>query len=273
MYDQKLKKSVSLSKISERKAPETHRIVDDSAMQYSPKNFDFSQINLYPPSQRKALSEKFLEKYPKTVDLLQNINLDGNDGECLKQLKENFANSKFEYTMAMTNVEAFLSGKRDGDCKTLATTFQKIAHECLGIKSVKVGYKGKDFFIPNGGKVLDTKGLTGNVDNGKHWAFTNHYWVESSIGNIDLLFLGQEVDQNKWIDQTDEGKEGEIEYRTFGKHKVYMSNFDTITNRYATDLDAAKSGQKEAWDAIKSRTKSGNNSSSLLQRVGKYFFG
>lgn len=264
MHDKKLKKSVSLPIISQQKALDTHRTVDDLAQ--SP-NFDFSKINIYPPGQRKALHDKFLEKYPNTTDLLNGINLDEKDGECLKKLKENFVNSKFEYTMATTNVEAFLSGKRDGDCKTLAETFKKIAHECLGIKSVKLGYKGKDFFIPNGGKVLDSKGLTGNVDNGKHWVFTNHYWVESPIGNIDLLFLGKEVSESKWIDKTGEGKEGEIEYRTFDKYKVYMSNYDTLMNRYATNFEVAQMGQEAASASIAAKinvNKSNNNT--FLQR-------
>ena len=190
--------------------------------------------------------------------MVKNIKIGENDKKSLETLKKEFINSGFVYTMAPTNPDTFLKGtKKDGDCSTLARAYIKVAKEYLGIDNVKLGYKKGDFFVPHGGKVLDTNQATGNVDNGKHWVFTNHYWVESPIGNIDLLFLGQEVNQSQWINKTNEGKENEIEYRIFGDYKVYDADFMAVNlaKKYATDLDEAKQGNEAAETAMKFKLK------------------
>lgn len=197
--------------------------------------------------------ETFLEKYPYAAEMLKNIDIDESDKENLEALKREFMESGFVYTMNATSADKFLNGtKKEGDCSTLANAYVKIAQEYLGIESVKVTSKSGDFFVPNGGSVLDMNNATGNVDNGRHWVFTNHYWVESPIGTIDLLFLGQKVNPGEWINKTGEGKENEIEYRIFKNYKVYDANYmaQTLADKYATDLNEAQKGKVSA-EALK----------------------
>ena len=220
---------------------------------------------------KNAQREKFLKDYPKAAKMLENIKI-GENNKNLETLKQEFIKSGFVYSMAPTSPDDFLKGtKQDGDCSTLAKAYVKIANEYLGIENVKVDSKREDFFVPNGGKVLDMNKATGNVDKGKHWVFTNHYWVESPIGTIDLLFLGQEVNQSQWIDKTGEGKQGEVEYRIFKDHKVYESNYMTLADRYATDLDEAQKGSKEAAEAAEAAMRvKPKQSPNLLKRVRGY---
>lgn len=142
---------------------------------------------------KNAQREKFLKDYPLAAKMLKNIKIGENHKETLEALKKEFMNSGFVYTMTSTHPDNFLKGTKEGDCSTLAKAYVKIAKEYLGIENVKIGSKKGDFFFPNGGKVLDTNNATGNVDNGTHWVFTNHYWVESPFSTIDLLFLGNPV--------------------------------------------------------------------------------
>jgi hypothetical protein len=204
-------------------------------------------------SQQEDRRKKFLETYPIAAQILKNIKISENDKENLENLRNAFIHSGFIYTMTTTNPENFLKGATEGDCKTLAEAYVKIAKEYFDILDVKIGSKSKDFFVPGGGKVLDLNNATGNVDNGKHWVFTNHYWVESPIGTIDLLFLGQEVNRSQWIDQTGKDQEDGIEYRIFGDYKVYQANFmaATLADKYATDIEEAKKGKKAADDKVK----------------------
>ncbi|MEH2247658.1 hypothetical protein [Nostoc sp.] len=190
--------------------------------------------------------KKFLEDYPLAAKMLKNIDIGENEKKNLETLKKEFMNSGFVYTMNATHEDRFLNNtKKEGDCSTLARAYVKIAKEYLGIDNVKIGCKSGDFFVPNGGKVLDMNNTTGNVDNGKHWVFTKHYWVESPIGNIDLLFLGQEANKSQWIDKTGKDKEHEIDYDIFGDYRVYEANvMGKIAERYATDLNEAKKGKK-----------------------------
>ncbi len=207
---------------------------------------------------KKEQRKQFLKDYPLAAKMVKNIKIGENDKKSLETLTKEFINSGFVYTMAPTNPDTFLKGtKKEGDCSTLAKAYIKVAKEYLGIDNVKLGYKKGDFFVPHGGKVLDTNQATGNVDNGKHWVFANHYWVESPIGNIDLLFLGQVVNQSQWINKTNEGKEDEIEYRIFGDYKVYDADFMAVNlaKKYATDLDEAKQGKEAAEAAMKSKLK------------------
>jgi hypothetical protein len=234
--------------------------------EYSPKpmhGMSLSKIPLNAPTQeeadrdrkeldRNAQRDKFLKDYPEAAKMLKSIKIGENDKESLETLKKEFMKSGFTYSMAPKSPDKFLSGAKEGDCSTLAKAYVKIAKEYLGIENVKIGYKSGDFFVPNGGKVLDQNNATGNVDNGQHWVFTNHYWVQSPIGTIDLLFLGQEVNQSKWIDKTGEGNEDGIEYRTFGDYKVYDSNFMSanLEDKYATNIDEAEMGKKKAEAAL-----------------------
>jgi hypothetical protein len=211
---------------------------------------------------KDAQREKFLKDYPQATKMLKNIKIGEDDNKNLEILKQEFMNSGFIYTMTATHPDNFLKGtKKEGDCSTLAKAYVKIAQEYLSIKSVKIGSKSGDFFVPHGGKVLDVNNATGNVDNGEHWVFTNHYWVESPIGNIDLLFLGQEVNQSQWIDKTEEGNEDAINYRIFGDYKVYDANFmaKTLADKYATNLDAAQQGKEAAEAALKVKPKRSSN--------------
>lgn len=223
---------------------------------------DRNSSNLLPsslnsPEQQQSPQDtqrkKFLETYSLAAQMLKNIKISENDKENLENLKKEFMNSGFVYTMTATNPEKFLQGAKEGDCSTLARAYVKIAQEYFGIKDVKTCSKSGDFFVPNGGEVLDMNKATGNVDNGKHWVFTNHYWVESPIGTIDLLFLGREVNQSQWIDKTGEDKEDGIDYRSFKDYKVYEANYmsQTLGDKYATDLNGAQKGKKAADEKMK----------------------
>jgi hypothetical protein len=273
---QELKKSSSHPQIAKATATPTHRDADGLSLPREKRTKSpthrqegadasnlLSNVSLYPPLQeesgpdqteleKKARREKFLKDYPAAATMLKNIKIGESDTKSLKTLKDEFMKSGFIYSMTPTSPDKFLNGTKDGDCSTLAKTYVKIAKEYLGIENVKIGSKLGDFFVPNGGKVLDQNQATGNVDNGKHWVFTNHYWVESPIGNIDLLFLGQELDTSKWIDKTGEGDDDGIGYRAFGDYKVYDSNYmaATLADKYATSLGEAKEGKEKAEKAV-----------------------
>ncbi|WP_110988610.1 hypothetical protein [Acaryochloris thomasi] len=210
-----------------------------------------------------AEREKFLQDYPVAAKMVEQIN-ETDPQKSLQALKEAFLKSGFTYSMAATAPEAFLKGRKDGDCSTLARAYVKIAHEYFGIENLEVCSKTKDFFVPGGGKVLDQNNATGNVDGGKHWVFTSHYWVDSPIGSIDLLFLGKAANESAWIDQTDEGGVDEIGYREFGKYRVYEAKYtgSSIADRYATDLAAAKEGQESSKADLEAMSKPGQKSSS-----------
>lgn len=219
----------------------------------SERRNDSSSLEVDSSAQNAAIIQQptpkveFCEKYTYAAKMVSEIDQHNyaSHKEILKALKEQFIKSQFQYTMRSTSPDAFLNGKMDGDCSTLAKAYIKIAEEYYGIKGVKLGYKDNDFFVPDGGKVLGAK-ETGNVDNGKAWVFTNHYWIESEIGAIDLLFLGKAVDQNQWVNKTSEGELDGIEYREFGDHTVYTANYMSLGNRYATDLEKAKAGMEAA---------------------------
>lgn len=205
-------------------------------------------------------SKKFLNDYPLAAKMVKGIaKKDNNDH--LAVLMRRFMESDFVYDMTPTTPDDFLKGtKKNGDCSTLARAYVKIAQEYFGHEDVKVCSKIGDFFVPEGGKVLDANGATGNVDNGQHWVFTSHYWVNTPIGTIDLLFLGQEVDQNKWVDKTEDGKlSDELEYRKFGSNTVYVANYmaSTLAEKYSTNKEIALEGRQQAEDAIANLSRGG----------------
>ncbi len=209
---------------------------------------------------KNAQREKFCKDYPKAVEMLKSIKIGDDDTKNLRALIEIFMGSGFVYTMTAKSAETFLKGNKEGDCSTLARAYEKIAKEYLGIEDVKTVSKNEEFFVPNGGRVLDANQAKGNVDNGQHWVFTNHYWVESPIGDIDLLFLGQAVNKSQWIEKTGEGVDEGIEYRQFGDYRVYESNQmgETLAGRYATNRDEAREG-KAAQEAAEAAFIEANN--------------
>ncbi|MGF1603232.1 MAG: hypothetical protein GFH24_608438n49 [Chloroflexi bacterium AL-N5] len=219
--------------------------------------------------------ENFLKNYPLAAQMVKNIQINDSDPSiALISLKDKFMESGFIYTMAATHPDAFLKGmKKEGDCSTLAKAYAKIAQDYFGIKTVKVRSKTEDFFVPGGGKVLDQNNARGNVNNGEHWAFTSHYWVDTPIGSIDLLFLGKPVNESSWEGQTGNGEEDGIEYRDFGDYRVHEARYTgaSIANRYATDLADAKAEQKASEKEMAEMAKPGKKSSpsrgSFLSRL------
>lgn len=232
----------------------------EEELQTKPSNDVLQNSPLLPGIQLEETSEeqqkeRFLKDYPLAAEMVENITKKDNNGH-LVELKERFMNSGFIYDMTPTTPEDFLKGnKKNGDCSTLAKAYVKIAQEYFGHQDVKTSFKMGDFFVPGGGKVLDENGATGNVDKGNHWVFTSHYWVKTPRGTIDLLFLGQEVDQKNWVDKTGEGKIDGEEYRTFGERTVYQANYmaSTLADKYSTDKRKAFTGRKQAEAEMEKR--------------------
>jgi hypothetical protein len=190
--------------------------------------------------------EKFIAKYSRAQNLVKGINPDDSADTKLRTLLANFLTEPFEYSMRHGNWEDWLRGGTDGDCKTLADAFAHIAMDGLGVVGVKAVGIETLFFVAGGGAVKDTNNAVGNVNAGSHWFFTSHYWVETPIGNYDLLFRGQPLDKSKWdyLKQppTRLDKSGDVEEHHF-------SNFDQpvydyikaggLSNRYTTNRTLA----------------------------------
>jgi hypothetical protein len=114
--------------------------------------------------------------------LFANFNNAMNDGQVLGQLLNNFTN-RLEWVYSGINA-ALWSGS--GDCRTLCTEFVDVAQNCFGIAAT-VNHAGNDVFVAGGGPIIGDA-RTGNVSNGAHWYFTEHYVVNSGGTRYDVLF-------------------------------------------------------------------------------------
>ncbi len=192
-----------------------------------------------------------LAEFPRAQALADGIDKSANVATKLGALKEKFAGLDwFSYEMSGGALTEVLKGSGTrGDCRTLALLFEWVAVNALGVPqdAVKIGYYGKDYLVRGGGQVTNAGALTGNVDaaSGQHWRFTSHSWVETAIGNIDLLFLAQPLDRSRWIDLSEKGIDGEKPFHQYGDIKIYRQNTAGITGRYTTD---ASLGRTEALD-------------------------
>jgi hypothetical protein len=208
------------------------------------------------PEARQA----FLKEYPKASALVEGIDVNRGDTQILDALVQNYiARSGFVYDMSATLPETFLAGrKQSGDCSTLSGSFVKIAKDYFDIQGISCARKKEDFGIADGGPVLDANGVTGNVDHGSHWAFTEHTWVVGPDRTRDILFLGVPVNESGWIEATATGKEDGIEYREFtglGGGRVYdYLTMGSLIDRYTTNLELAKVGQRQTEEGMKALT-------------------
>ena len=152
----------------------------------------------------------------------------------------------------------------EGDCQTLSEMFVAravaagIPESDIKTKSMKES-SGSAYFVKGGGAVLDSKGKTGNVDNGRHWRFVSHTWVEHKGTPIDVLFkqFGVKSAKKYSVDRDDVGEvDGLTIYPTSlqkaGDNNKYTTNAaDALTS---SDLDAAtKGGTKSGTKEIDSR--------------------
>lgn len=184
-----------------------------------------------------------LDDYPTAKALIAGIDLKADEATKLTALKDNFAAINwFEYRMEGGGLTELLKGTaKTGDCRTLSLAFQWVAQNALGVAKVDIGYEGKEYLVQDGGRVLDKTVLTGNVDGGRHWRFTSHSWVITSIGEIDVLFRGQAVDKSNWKYLS---KTGETEGKSWREYengtRIYRWTISgSIPNRYTEDFEKA----------------------------------
>ncbi len=187
-----------------------------------------------------------LDEFPRAQELADGIDMSANVATKLNALKLKFAGIDwFSYEMSGGALTEMLKGSGTrGDCRTLALLFEWVAVNALGVSqdAVKIGYYGKDYLVRGGGQVTNAGALTGNVDaaSDQHWRFTSHSWVETAIGNIDLLFLTQPLDRSGWIDLSGSGIDGDKPFHQYGDIKIYRQNMAGIAHRYTTDVSLAR---------------------------------
>lgn len=108
----------------------------------------------------------------------------------LDKIMGNFKSVGFNYS---SNYKAGgLSCGLQGDCRTLSEMFAELARE-IGFPDAAVkGHVGD--FMCKGGPIVDSKWGNGNADDGKSWAFENHYWLVCEGGVYDVLFSRRATD-------------------------------------------------------------------------------
>jgi hypothetical protein len=90
------------------------------------------------------------------------------------------------------NLDTLGNQRPHGDCATLTSMFLNVATNDLHIaKLKKVDWEPdqEKIFVPGGGRIVDPDRGTGNMDNGRHWMFKDHHWVEKTGSKAyDVLF-------------------------------------------------------------------------------------
>lgn len=111
-------------------------------------------------------------------------------GQVLDKIMNNFKSIGFNYSSNYKS--GGLSCGLQGDCRTLSEMFAELAHE-VGFPDAAVeGHVGD--FMCKGGPIVDSKWGNGNADDGKSWAFENHYWLVWAGGVYDVLFIRRFTD-------------------------------------------------------------------------------
>ena len=141
-------------------------------------------------------------------------------------LRQNFAKHPFVYTMQVTGLEGVLAG--NGDCRSLATAFQRLAEEALGITGIEI--RGMQTpFLAQGGPTLDPN-MVGNLNDGSLWFFQNHWWAEYQGTPIDLLFPERVPDESAWTKAAatgrlvKDGQKTEYEYWKLSDGRIVWGN-------------------------------------------------
>lgn len=173
---------------------------------------------------QSAKKNKFMQEYPLVKELVDKIDTTQAHDKILEQLFNNFKNISFIYTAQYKKPETLLKGAREGDCKTLAETFQTVAKEYFGITNVTLG-EIKEPFVSEAGRTPH-KGKEPNCDfddSKKGWFFQNHYWAVWNNKVYDVLFLNHkapEIDKTKQKDPLKSSFMPEGEYYETEKGKV-----------------------------------------------------
>ncbi|MEH2403436.1 eCIS core domain-containing protein [Nostoc sp.] len=146
--------------------------------------------------------------------LLQGIEDGMQPSKVVEQLLNNFRNRNDFESVGGTGQP--FSGK--GDCATLCVEFKEIIEKWLGLNlSIKYGRDTGLMFIEKSA-IVDKAGRTGNVDGGNGWIFSDHTYLESSEGVIDVLFAqkGRKSAQHGEKVESKRYKFGDDEYAAVG---------------------------------------------------------
>lgn len=183
---------------------------------------------------KDANKEKFIQEHPLAKDLIGQISTTQPHDKILDQLFNNFKNIDFVYTARYKNPETLLKGTKEGDCKTLAETFQTVAKEYFGITNVTIGAIKEPFLSEAGKPPHKGKESNCDFDDGKKgWFFENHYWAVWNNKIYDVLFMSNkapEIDKSKQKDPLKSMFMPEGEYYETEKGKVVYP----VGNRYST---------------------------------------
>lgn len=176
---------------------------------------------------------QYKEQNPGQAALLENINGSLTEEGVLRQLLSNFW-SRRDFTYTFSSSSPF---QGSGDCQTLRNEYMLIARDALGIK-LDPGDEEEPMFVAGGGRIIDSRGLVGNVDRGAHWLFENHHWVIWHGTPIDVLYglfgemkasvKGEELKNAPWIG-----------YK-FGDIPVYVRKDRGPGNSYTLDREQAE---------------------------------
>jgi len=127
----------------------------------------------------------------------------------IEMLFRKFQRFDFTYSMNASGYDAVVKNKR-GDCKGLCNLFQVIAAKEFGIAVV---VDSNAFtYLTMGEQTIDPS-ASGNCDDGMHWFFQNHFWVNYNGTQYDLLFGKKRNPAAAWMIKFKSvaGKEGEHE--------------------------------------------------------------
>ena len=192
----------------------------------------------------------FLTKYPKAgifvkgIDNRRDSDDRDNTDRVIETVWKNIINSGFRATGNNTGWRIVLEdGKLEGDCTDLHDVFLEIM-EKLNIQPgepPKFGSRRRDGFC------LVTKleapilgGRTSNVDNGM-WLFKEHWWIEVSGKQIDLLFGGVNPEDLGLEVEPEKGAEDGCGYYQFKSARIYDADPKKMGGRkYAFTIDKGK---------------------------------
>jgi hypothetical protein len=113
--------------------------------------------------------------------------------QLLEKIMDNFRSIGFSYSSNYKS--GGLSCGLKGDCRTLSEMFQELALEIGFADAAVKGHVGD--FMCAGGPIVDSRWGNGNADDGKSWAFENHYWLVCQGGVYDVLFNRRFTDLGK----------------------------------------------------------------------------
>ncbi|GAB4201616.1 MAG: hypothetical protein OHK0022_23810 [Roseiflexaceae bacterium] len=140
---------------------------------------------------------RYISMNPRLKLFVAGVDTTESSMKAVKKIVTNIIdNDLFHYTGNYTSQLNFMSGSSNGgDCRTLSESIYTIMTNVLQMGGVNVQSKLIPFRANHQKPTLD--GTAANQ--GDHWEFDNHYWLDVGGTHYDVLFNAN-LDQSRWQD-------------------------------------------------------------------------